>query len=195
WPARPLVVLCGPGNNGGDGFVAARVLAERGWPVRVALLGDRAALRGDAAAAATCWQEAAEPLIPAALDGAGLVVDGIFGAGLTRPVEGATAAVIAALDERKLPVVAIDVPSGVDGASGEVRGAAPWAAVTITFFRRKPGHLLLPGRGRCGATVLVQIGIAGAVLDYVVPDTAANEPAWWLSQLPPPSLARPKYTP
>ena len=122
WPPRPLVVLCGPGNNGGDGFVAARVLAERGWPVRVALLGAIAALRGDAAEAAARWRGTVEPLMPAALDGAALAVDGIFGAGLTRPVDGAARAVIEALGERGLPVVAIDVPSGVDGASGEVRG-------------------------------------------------------------------------
>jgi ADP-dependent NAD(P)H-hydrate dehydratase / NAD(P)H-hydrate epimerase len=194
WPPRQLVVLCGPGNNGGDGFVAARLLAERGWAVRVALLGECAALRGDAAEAAARWRGAVEPLAPAVLDGAELVVDGIFGAGLTRPVEGMTAAVIAALDERRLPVVAIDVPSGVDGASGEVRGAAPWAAVTVTFFRKKPGHLLLPGRGRCGEIVVVQIGIADAVLDDVVPDTAANEPTWWLAALSRPGLESHKYT-
>src|SRR6516164_8179969 len=86
WPLRPLVVLCGPGNNGGDGFVAARLLAERGWPVRVALLGPNTALRGDAAEAAARWHGAVEPVEPAALDGAALVIDGIFGAGLTRPV-------------------------------------------------------------------------------------------------------------
>src|SRR6202022_2776733 len=137
---------------------------------------------------------AVEPLAPAALDGAELVVDGIFGAGLTRPVDGMTAAVIAALGERRWPGVAIDVPSGVDGASGEVRGAAPWATVTVTFFRRKPGHLLLPGRGRCGEIVVVQIGIAEAVLDDVVPDTGANEPAWWLGEFPRPGLESHKYT-
>ena len=86
WSPRPLAVLCGPGNNGGDGFVAAQVLAERGWPVRLALLGVVSALRGDAAQAAARWPGAVEPLDPAALDGAELVVDGIFGAGLTRPV-------------------------------------------------------------------------------------------------------------
>src|SRR3954470_17760878 len=88
WPRRPVAVLCGPGNNGGDGFVAARLLAERGWPVRVALLGDRQALRGDAAIAAGGWDGPLAPLGVAALNGAGLVIDAIFGAGLARPVEG-----------------------------------------------------------------------------------------------------------
>src|SRR3954454_9984855 len=81
WPRRPVVILCGPGNNGGDGFVAARLLAERGWPVRGALLCDPRALRGDAALAAERWDAAVDPLTPAALSGAGLVIDAIFGAG------------------------------------------------------------------------------------------------------------------
>jgi hydroxyethylthiazole kinase-like uncharacterized protein yjeF len=194
WAMRPLVVLCGPGNNGGDGFVAARVLAERGWPVRVALLGSVAALRGDAADAAGGWRGPIEPLTPAALDEAALVVDGIFGAGLARPVEGIARAVIEALGERRLPVVAIDVPSGIDGASGEIRGIAPQAAATVTFFRKKPGHLLLPGRSYCGEITLVQIGIPEAVLDRVMPDMAADEPLWWLDGFPRPSLESHKYT-
>jgi ADP-dependent NAD(P)H-hydrate dehydratase / NAD(P)H-hydrate epimerase len=194
WPRQPLVVLCGPGNNGGDGFVAARVLAERGWPVRVALLGDVAGLRGDAAEAAARWHGAVEPLVPAALDGACLAVDGIFGAGLTRPVEGVARAVIEALALRRLPVVAIDVPSGVDGASGQIRGIAPRAAATVTFFRKKPGHLLLPGRIHCGDIILVQIGISEAALDRNEPDTAANDPQWWLAGFPRLSLESHKYT-
>ena len=194
WAVRPLVVLCGPGNNGGDGFIAARVLAGRGWPVRVALLDSVAALRGDAAEAAKAWRGTIEPLMPAALDGAALVVDGIFGAGLTRPVEGAARAVIEALAERRLPVVAIDVPSGVDGATGEVRGVAPQAAASVTFFRKKPGHLLLPGRSLCGEIILVQIGIPEAVLDRVAPDTAADDPLWWIDGFPRPGLESHKYT-
>ena len=194
WPPQPLVVLCGPGNNGGDGFVAARVLTERGWSVRLALPGSLAALRSDAAEAASRWNGTVEPLTPAVLDGADLAVDGIFGAGLTRPVEGVARAVIEALIERRLPVVAIDVPSGIDGASGEVRGIAPRAAATVTFFHKKPGHLLLPGRSHCGEIILVQIGIAEAVLDRVEPDTAVNDPQWWLGGFPWPGLQSHKYT-
>jgi NAD(P)H-hydrate epimerase len=193
WPPRLVAVLCGPGNNGGDGFVAARVLAEHGWPVRLALLGSISALHGDAAQAAARWPGAVEPLAPAALDGVGLVVDGIFGAGLARPVEGIARAVIEAIGERRLPVVAIDISSGIDGASGEVSGIAPRAAVTVTFFRKKPGHLLLPGRSYCGETVLEQIGIFDSVLDRIAPDTVENAPDWWLGAFPRPSLATHKY--
>ena len=194
WSLRPVAVLCGPGNNGGDGFVAARVLAERGWPVRLALLGERAALKGDAAAAAAGWPGAVEPLTGVALDGAGLVVDALFGAGLARPIEGSAAAAIAEIGRRALPVVAVDVPSGIDGASGEVRGAAPNAALTVTFFRRKPGHLLLPGRVHCGETVVAQIGIEPTVLATVAPDSAANHPDWWLAAFPWPDAAGHKYS-
>lgn len=184
WPPRPLAVLCGPGNNGGDGFVAARILAERGWTVRLALLGERAALKGDAALAASRWPGEIAPLDLAALDGAGLVIDALFGAGLARPIDGVAAQVITALGERRLPVVAVDVPSGIDGAGGAVRGVAPKAALTVTFFRRKPGHVLLPGRMHCGETVVAPIGIAPGVLDAVAPDTAANHPAWWFRDFP-----------
>jgi len=194
WPLRPVVVLCGPGNNGGDGFVAARILAERGWPVRLALCGERPALTGDAAAAAARWPGPVEPLGTASLEGAALVVDALFGAGLARPIAGVAAQVIAALAARPLPVVAVDVPSGVDGGSGAVRGIAPRAALTVTFFRRKPGHLLLPGREYCGATLVAPIGIAAAVLDRLGPSVAANHPDWWRAQFPWPGAASHKYT-
>jgi ADP-dependent NAD(P)H-hydrate dehydratase / NAD(P)H-hydrate epimerase len=194
WPRQPLLVLCGPGNNGGDGFVAARLLAERGWPVRLALLGSRGALKGDAAIAASGWTGPVEALAPAVLDGAALVIDAIFGAGLARPIEGVAHHVVAALDAAHLPVVAVDVPSGVDGASGAVRGIAAKAVLTVTFFRRKPGHLLLPGRGHCGETLVAPIGIPDAVLDEVKPDTAANHPDWWLGHFPWPTAADHKYT-
>ena len=190
---RPVAVLCGPGNNGGDGFVAARILAERGWPVRLALLGDRGALKGDAAAAAARWPGRVEVLGKAVLEGAGLVVDALFGAGLARPIEGLAADVIVALNKQNILVVAIDVPSGIDGASGEIRGAPPKAALTVTFFRRKPGHLLMPGRIYCGKTIVAPIGIEPQVLDKIAPDTAVNDPSWWRGSVPWPDPAGHKY--
>jgi hydroxyethylthiazole kinase-like uncharacterized protein yjeF len=194
WSPRLIAVLCGPGNNGGDGFVAARILAERGWKVRLALLGERTALKGDAAAAAARWSGAIEPLAPSALDGAALIVDALFGAGLARPVDGIAAGVLVAIDPAGQPVIAVDVPSGVDGATGDIRGAAPKAALTVTFFRRKPGHLLLPGRLNCGETLVSQIGIKATVLDRIAPSTSVNSPAWWLDRFPWPRAADHKYS-
>ena len=194
WPPRPIAVLCGPGNNGGDGFVAGRVLAERGWPVRLGLFGNRAALKGDAAWAANSWLGPVEQLSADLLGGAGLIIDALFGAGLSRPIDGVAAEVISALGDHAAPVIAVDVPSGVDGASGEIRGIAPRAMLTVTFFRRKPGHLLLPGRLYCGKLVVAQIGIPPAVLHHIAPDTAVNHPEWWFGQLPRPDAAGHKYS-
>ncbi len=198
WSRRPVLVLCGPGNNGGDGFVAARILAERGWKVRLALLGERAALKGDAAAAAARWQgpvdALGEVLGETGLGDAAIVIDALFGAGLARPIEGAVGAVIAALNARSLSVVAIDVPSGVDGATGQISGIAPRALLSVTFFRRKPGHLLLPGRLYCGETLVAPIGILSTVLDQIAPAVAANHPDWWRHQFPWPGPESHKYT-
>ena len=194
WSRRNLLVLCGPGNNGGDGFVTAWILAERGWPVRLALLGAREKLTGDAAAAAARWTGPIEPMTPAAIGDARLVIDAMFGAGLARPVEGIAAEVIAAIDAARLPVIAVDVPSGVDGASGAVLGVAPKAALTVTFIRRKPGHLLLPGREYCGETLVSPIGIADSVLETVQPEVVANHPEWWRDDFPLPLPESHKYT-
>jgi NAD(P)H-hydrate epimerase len=150
-----VTVLCGPGNNGGDGFVVARLLDEEGFTVRVAHDADN---RGDAKIMSERWKGARVALTPEALDGAKLVVDALFGAGLSRPLEGAAAQVVEALND--LPVVAIDVPSGVSGDSGEpLGGTCVHAVLTVTFFRKKPAHLLLPGRALCGEIVLADIGI------------------------------------
>jgi NAD(P)H-hydrate epimerase len=188
---QQVVVLCGPGNNGGDGFVAARLLQDAGWPVRIALLGDRESLQGDARANADRWDGVVEPLAPSVLDGAEIVVDALFGAGLTRPVDGVVAEVIQNIGDRRC--VAVDVPSGVHGDSGAVLGVAPQADVTVTFFRRKPGHVLLPGRMLCGRVSTVDIGIPDSVLDDIAPAQAANRPGLWLPKLPMARLYQHKY--
>ena len=192
WASRPTSVLCGPGNNGGDGFVIARLLAGRGWPVRVALLGERDRLKGDARINADRWTGPVEAMSAGAVADAELVVDAIFGAGLVRDVDGEARAAIEAIGDR--PCVAVDVPSGVDGNTGEIRGVAPRAALTITFFRRKPGHLLDPGRFSMGDVHVADIGIPATVLDEICPAAFANEPGLWSGALRWPRPGDHKYS-
>lgn len=167
--ARPVLALCGPGNNGGDGFVIARHLKRWGWPVRLALLGARQALRGDAAVMAELWDGTVEQGVR--IDGARLIVDALFGAGLSRDLPGELAE---AINGAGVPVVAVDVPSGLDGRTGKPRGAAVKADVTVTFFRKKPGHVLLPGRLLCGDTVVADIEIPESVLKDIHPTACIN---------------------
>ncbi len=190
---QPVVVLCGPGNNGGDGFVIARHLAAAGWPVRVGLLGERAKLTGDAMWAAILWEGAVEPVSAGLLAGRPLVVDALFGAGLKRPVEGKAAEAIETINSRDLVCVGVDMPSGLEGDTGRILGHAPRCAMTVTFFRPKPAHLLVNGRMLCGELRVVDIGISRAALKTVGARQWRNEPTLWRSALRMPSLADHKY--
>jgi hydroxyethylthiazole kinase-like uncharacterized protein yjeF len=189
----PILVVAGPGNNGGDGFVAARHLLDKGYTVRLGFKGDPSRLPADAAAMAKRWPCAVEPLTAELLSRAEVVVDALFGAGLARPIEGDYATLIEFLNASGLPVIAVDVPSGVDGTTGAVRGVAVRAIATVTFFRLKSGHLLLPGRELCGETRVADIGIPDSVLDVIKPKTFANEPALWLTHFPWPEPQGHKY--
>jgi ADP-dependent NAD(P)H-hydrate dehydratase / NAD(P)H-hydrate epimerase len=193
-----VAVFGGPGNNGGDGFVAARVLAAQEFTVELGLLGARDRLRGDAALAAKSWTGKVLAVEELDLDSADLVIDALFGAGLARDLDGPAKALVLRLNEwtkrTKKPILSVDVPSGIDGSSGQIRGAAINAARTITFFRRKPGHLLLPGRIHCGGTVIADIGIGVHVLAAISPKTFANCPAVWKQSFPVPRVDGHKYS-
>ncbi len=191
--ARPhtIAVLCGPGNNGGDGFVAARHLKAAGWQVRLGLLGARARLPLAAAHHADLWHGTIEPASAALIEGAEFVIDALFGAGLARPISGDAAKMVSAMAAAHRPIIGVDVPSGVDGATGQILGSAAPCALTVTFFRKKPGHLLLPGRSFCGETVVADIGIPTGVLVNVA--TFENGPALWLDAFPWPKLEDHKY--
>jgi hydroxyethylthiazole kinase-like uncharacterized protein yjeF len=193
WSPRPVSVLCGPGNNGGDGFVVAIELARAGWPVRIALLGRKEELRGDARIHAERWSGSIDNLTPDAADGAALVVDALFGSGLSRRLDPQTLAVLTVVAQRGIPIIAIDVPSGVMGDTGESLGAVQ-AACTVTFARKKPGHALLPGRELCGEIVTADIGIPCAVIESLAIDTWENDPALWRTELPRAKSSGNKYT-
>lgn len=190
---RRVLVLCGPGNNGGDGWVVARRLGALGWPVEVRSLVDPARLRGDAAAAFASYAGPWSTADPAPLEPATLVVDALFGAGLDRPLEGRPRAWVELLAAHPGPIVAVDVPSGVHGASGAVLGTAAAASLTVTFCRRKPGHVLLPGRALAGELVIADIGIPDAVVAAVDEGVRVNLPALWDAAWPRRDGASHKY--
>jgi len=183
WTSRPLLVLCGPGNNGGDGFVVAQQLVEAGWPVRVAMLGSRGDLKDESRRHAERWQGNVEALDPNVLKGAELIVDALFGAGLSRALTGAALETLAAAAHSGAPIIAIDVPSGVMGNTGAVMGAVR-ATLTVTYFRKKPGHLLLPARNLCGEVIVTDIGTPLSALEAIGPTTFENDPCLWRADLP-----------
>jgi hydroxyethylthiazole kinase-like uncharacterized protein yjeF len=189
----PILVVAGCGNNGGDGFVAAAELAARGREVSVILLCERDSLQGDAASAARGWKHPVLPFNPQAIGRPALIIDALFGAGLNRPVKGDPEGMIEAINDNGAPVLSVDLPSGVNGNTGAVMGVAITATETVTFFRRKPGHLLLPGRIHCGRVRVADIGIDANVLAEIHPQTFENIPQAWHNSFPVPQTDGQKY--
>src|SRR6201990_2651358 len=189
----PILVVAGRGHNGGDGFVAAAELAARGREVSVILLCGRDSLQGDAASAARGWKHPVLPFNPQAIGKPALIIDALFGAGLNRPVKGEPYDMIEAINANGAPVLAVDLPSGVHGTTGAVMGAAVRATETVTFFRKKPAHLLLPGRLHCGEVRVADIGIDARVLAEIHPNTFENTPELWRRSFPVPRTDGHKY--
>lgn len=176
-PSARVAILCGPGNNGGDGAVVARHLDAWGFAPQVVWLADPGRLRGDAA---TQWQilersgiaQAAwpdDPLDPARLDGllsgADWIIDALLGTGLTRPVEGPLRAAIEAMNRARRPVLALDLPSGLDTDTGQPLGAAVRATATATFVAPKQGFAKPGAAGYTGEVVVIDIGIPRKLLE------------------------------
>ena len=197
-PKGPVLVLCGPGNNGGDGFVIARYLHQAQWDVRLSCMTPIDSLRGDAKVMAGLYDGPVVPFEPAAIGSAAIIVDALFGTGLERPIEGDCAKMIAAVNASPAPVVAVDLPSGVAADSGQVLGIAVQAAITVSFFAHKIGHVCFPGRGLCGQLLVKDIGISPGVLAQldpkIAPKAALNNPALWGHGLPRLSWDTHKYS-
>ena len=193
---RPVCVLTGPGNNGGDGWVVARHLKERGWDVWVEYLTPPGALKGDAAAMAKRWTGEAMP-IAAGNREPELFIDALFGAGISRPLEGEALRLAKESPGFRERIVSVDVPSGLDATTGEVFGGASGACfqagLTITFFKRKPGHVLMPGRAACGEVCVSPIGIPVETLEDIAPRAWINSESLWAQRFPQVPLATHKY--
>ncbi len=193
WSGGPILILAGPGNNGGDGWVAARMLRDAGHRVTLALHGDGDRLSGDAAIAASRFVGVVVEATPELFHGAELIIDALYGAGIRLPLSDDALALIDSVNRSGAIVIAVDLPSGVEGAGGEIGRTAIRARQTVTFFRLKPGHLLMPGRDHCGAVTLAQIGIEDDTLAEIRPSAFVNGPSLWLTALPRPAPAGHKY--
>lgn len=192
FPAAAVHVLCGPGNNGGDGYVAASLLHDSGVDVTVWASGSPRA-GSDAALAASECPIKPRPLSAFVAETGSIVVDALYGAGLSKPLSGDAARAVEVATELNLPVVAVDLPSGVSGESGQILGQAFRARITVTFARKKPGHLLLPGREMCGELVLADIGIGDGIIARLEPRTFENTPPLWMGNVPVPAVDTHKY--
>ena len=199
WPvagAGHVHVLCGPGNNGGDGFITAATLRAAGYRVTVHALRGKSEYGSDAARAATMWHgDALKPdaAILEALDRSAIVVDALFGIGLDRALEGETAAVIEAVNRSSAATVAVDIASGVHADDGRIMGAAIEADLTVTFNWRKLGHVLQPGATQCGEVVVADVGFSAADLGAARPVCWLNQPALWAAAYPVPKATHHKY--
>ncbi len=187
-----VAVLCGPGKNGGDGYMAAQYLSEAGLNVRIYAYGTPK-VGSDAANAARRWKGAVHNVTDLQPHSEMLVIDALFGAGISRPLEEKLALQLISIGDAGAAVVAIDLPSGVCGRSGRVLGVALKADCTVTFFRKKPGHLLYPGRRLCEEVVLADIGIPASILDGLSVSLRENGPELWTGRLPRPSATAHKY--
>ena len=183
FPRGEALVLCGPGNNGGDGYVAAKRLRELGWAVRVMALQPEGGLKADAARAAAEWGGPIEPFNPGGIGQPRFIIDALYGAGLNRPLDGPVVALIDKVVAAGAPVLAVDVPTGLPGDTGRPVGPVLPARATVTFCRKRPAHLLEPGRSLCGQVIVADIGISDAIVESLGLKVFENAPPLWAGKL------------
>ena len=190
----PVLVLCGPGNNGGDGFIAAAQLKKRGWPVRVACLVKKSALTGNTAKAAALWTETVEDLNSnLSVRDVRLVVDALFGTGFQGTIDPEIITLFDKLRARKAEVIAVDMPSGINATTGDMAQGLLKADLTVTFCRRKVAHMLYPSRLACGKIIRADIPVRDETIAGLKSQTFENHPSLWLKNFPLPTVQDHKY--
>lgn len=188
------LILCGPGNNGGDGFITAAQLKKNGWPVRVACLAKKSELKGLSAQAAKMWDGPIESLNSnLSVHQTKLIVDAIFGTGFKGGLDPETLTLFEKIKARKIGVVAIDLPSGINASTGAVAAGILSAQLTVTFGRKKVAHVLHSSKFLCGRIILSNIGIGDGHVMTAQSSLFENHPALWLRDFPLPTPSSHKY--
>jgi ADP-dependent NAD(P)H-hydrate dehydratase / NAD(P)H-hydrate epimerase len=193
YKGRKILILCGPGNNGGDGFIAARILKDKKFAVRVACAVKTDKLKGDAAQAAKGWKDIVIPFDKLVVGPEDVIVDAVFGTGFSGALKEPVTDVFAQIKKTGNDVLAVDIPSGVNGNSGEADPHTPQVIHTVTFFRKKLGHILLPGMALGGAVKVIDIGIVDKSLDKIGYTCVENHPGLWKTHVKPKAPADNKY--
>ena len=193
YKGRKILILCGPGNNGGDGFIAARILKDKKFAVRVACLVRTDKLKGDAAQAAKGWKDIVIPFDKLVVGPEDVIVDAVFGTGFSGVLKNPVTDVLAQVKKTGNDILAVDIPSGVNGSTGEADPHTPQAIHTVTFFRKKLGHILLPGMALSGEVKVIDIGIVDKSLDKIGYACVENHPGLWKSRVKPKAAAENKY--
>lgn len=181
--SQRVAVICGPGNNGGDGYAVAEFLKARGYQAICFSCG-QPRIGSDAHKAFADWSGTTLNIDALVFSEFDLIVDALYGAGLGRGLDEKTEALVKKINASGTPVVAIDLPSGIFGRDGSVHTIAVKATYTVTFFRLKPGHVCYPARAYCGDIILRDIGIMSDVLKDICPNTSVNLPKMWLHDWP-----------
>lgn len=191
----PVLVLCGPGNNGGDGFIAAARLKKAGWNVRVACTVKKSALKGDAALAAKEWEGEPESLNSnLGVKDAGLIIDAVFGTNFAGALPPEIVTLFDKIRAKKLLVAAVDVPSGMDATTGVTAVGVLKADMTITFCRKKLAHVLMPSKSFCGRLHVALIGVTDQIVAGLKTSVFENDPGLWLRDFPVPGPESHKYS-
>jgi len=188
---QSVIVLCGPGNNGGDGFVVARYLMEEGYKVKVYTFANKDNYIGDALEALKNFKGVIKALSFFNLEKKALIVDALFGIGLKRKIKGRLKKIFQQIKKSNNPVVSVDIPSGISSSDGKILGSAIKATFTVTFHRKKAGHVLGDGKEFSGKLSVVDIGFSNKKMKnrYI-----ENSPHLWVKYFPWKKISGHKYS-
>jgi hydroxyethylthiazole kinase-like uncharacterized protein yjeF len=191
---RKTLILCGVGGNGGDGFIIAQELFNKGWDIQVSIIGDKNKIKGDSLRALNKLKLKIFSFNEINLDKPKLFIDAIYGIGFSRKVNKKECIILNIIDKHPAPVIAIDIPSGIDCNNGKILGFAAYCDLTITFSTLKTGHILLPGSEKINKIKILDIGISKNIINKIEPNVKINNKNEWVKEIVWPKIDDHKYS-